>query len=41
MRPLRGIVLKLCSVLVFIVMASMIKATTAHVPAGVDRHTPL
>lgn len=34
MRPLRGIILKLCSVMVFIVMASMIKATTAHVPAG-------
>ena len=34
MRPLRGIILKLCSVLVFIVMASLIKATTAHVPAG-------
>ena len=34
MRPLRGIILKLCSVLVFIVMASLIKATAAHVPAG-------
>ncbi len=34
MRPLRGILLKLASVLVFIVMASMIKATAAHVPAG-------
>ncbi|MCX7286185.1 MAG: DMT family transporter [Rhodobacterales bacterium] len=34
MRPMRGIALKLASVLVFIVMASMIKATTAHVPAG-------
>jgi drug/metabolite transporter (DMT)-like permease len=33
-RPLRGIALKLCSVLVFIVMASMIKATAQHVPAG-------
>lgn len=33
-RPLRGIALKLASVLVFIVMASMIKATAAHVPAG-------
>ncbi|MEI6798978.1 MAG: DMT family transporter [Pseudomonadota bacterium] len=31
-RPLRGIVLKLVSVLVFIVMQSLIKA--AHVPAG-------
>ncbi|MBA3911812.1 MAG: EamA family transporter [Rhodobacter sp.] len=34
MRPLRGIAFKLGSVLVFIVMASMIKATAAHVPAG-------
>ncbi len=34
MRPLRGIALKLGSVLVFIVMAAMIKATAAHVPAG-------
>lgn len=34
MRPLRGIALKLGSVLVFIVMVSMIKATTDHVPAG-------
>ena len=34
MRPLRGIALKLGSVLVFIVMASMIKATSSHVPAG-------
>jgi len=33
-RPLRGILFKLCSVLVFIVMASLIKATSAHVPAG-------
>ena len=33
-RPLRGILLKLVSVLVFIVMSSMIKATAAHVPAG-------
>ncbi|MCU0829686.1 MAG: DMT family transporter [Tabrizicola sp.] len=33
-RPLRGIALKLASVLVFIVMASLIKATAAHVPAG-------
>ena len=33
-RPLRGIAFKLCSVLVFIVMASLIKATSAHVPAG-------
>lgn len=34
MRPLRGIAFKLASVLVFIVMASMIKATAQHVPAG-------
>lgn len=34
MRPLRGIMLKLCSVLVFIVMASLIKATAQHVPPG-------
>lgn len=34
MRPLRGITLKLGSVLVFIVMSSMIKSTAAHVPAG-------
>ena len=34
MRPLRGIALKLGSVLVFIVMAAMIKSTSGHVPAG-------
>ena len=34
MRPLRGIAFKLGSVLVFIVMASLIKATSGHVPAG-------
>jgi drug/metabolite transporter (DMT)-like permease len=34
MRPLRGIALKLGSVLVFIVMLAMIKTTAAHVPAG-------
>lgn len=34
MRPLRGIALKLGSVLVFIVMSSMIKTTADHVPAG-------
>lgn len=34
MRPLRGISLKLASVLVFIVMASLIKSTSQHVPAG-------
>ena len=33
-RPLRGIMLKLGSVLVFIVMAGLIKATSAHVPGG-------
>jgi hypothetical protein len=32
--PLRGITYKLASVLVFIVMSSMIKATADHVPAG-------
>ena len=34
MRPLRGIILKVISVLVFIGMATMIKTTAAHVPAG-------
>lgn len=34
MRPLRGIALKLASVLVFIVMAAMVKSTSAHIPAG-------
>ena len=34
MRPLRGIAYKLVSVIIFIVMASMIKATAAHVPPG-------
>ncbi|MFN4202397.1 MAG: DMT family transporter [Tabrizicola sp.] len=34
MRPLRGIALKLASVIVFIVMASLIKSTASHVPAG-------
>jgi drug/metabolite transporter (DMT)-like permease len=33
-RPLRGIALKLASVLIFIIMAAMIKATSAHVPGG-------
>jgi drug/metabolite transporter (DMT)-like permease len=33
-RPLHGIGLKLTSVFVFIAMQSMIKATSAHVPAG-------
>lgn len=34
MRPLRGIALKVASVMVFIVMASLIKSTAQHVPAG-------
>ncbi len=34
MRPLRGIALKLASVMVFIVMASLVKSTAQHVPAG-------
>ena len=34
MRPLRGIILKVISVLVFIGMATMIKTTSAHIPAG-------
>ena len=34
MQPLRGIILKLCSVLLFITMAALIKATAAHVPPG-------
>lgn len=34
MRPLRGILLKLVSVLIFIIMASMIKTTAGTVPAG-------
>ncbi|GAB1364700.1 DMT family transporter [Rhodobacter sp.] len=34
MRPLRGIAYKVASVLVFIVMSAMIKATADHVPAG-------
>ena len=33
-RPLRGIALKLGSVLIFIVMSAMIKTTSAHVPGG-------
>lgn len=33
-RPLRGIALKLGSVLIFIVMAALIKTTAAHVPSG-------
>lgn len=34
MDPLRGIALKLCAVLLFIAMASLIKATADHVPPG-------
>ncbi|MBU2980504.1 DMT family transporter [Lentibacter algarum] len=34
MQPLRGILLKLCSVTMFIIMASLIKAASSHVPAG-------
>ena len=34
MRPLRGIAYKVVSVIVFITMASLIKATTPHVPSG-------
>jgi len=34
MRPLRGIALKVGSVIVFIVMASLIKAVADHVPPG-------
>jgi drug/metabolite transporter (DMT)-like permease len=34
MRPLRGIALKLASVIVFIVMAALIKITADHVPPG-------
>lgn len=34
MNPLKGIALKLCAVLLFIVMSSLIKATAGHVPPG-------
>jgi drug/metabolite transporter (DMT)-like permease len=34
MRPMRGIFYKLCSVVMFIIMASLIKATADHVPPG-------
>jgi drug/metabolite transporter (DMT)-like permease len=34
MRPMRGIFYKLCSVVTFIVMTSLIKATADHVPPG-------
>ncbi|MBU3000052.1 MULTISPECIES: DMT family transporter [Roseovarius] len=34
MHPVKGITLKLCAVMMFIIMASLIKATADHVPAG-------
>jgi drug/metabolite transporter (DMT)-like permease len=34
MQPLRGIALKIISVCIFVCMASLIKATAAHVPPG-------
>lgn len=34
MQPLKGIALKLCSVMTFITMASLIKASAPHVPPG-------
>ena len=34
MRPLRGIILKVTSVLVFIAMQALIKTAAQHVPAG-------
>ncbi len=34
MSPTRGILLKLCSVALFTVMAALVKATSDHVPAG-------
>ncbi|WP_090268910.1 DMT family transporter [Thalassovita taeanensis] len=34
MQPVRGILLKLCSVLLFISMSALIKATASHVPPG-------
>ena len=34
MNPLKGIAFKLTSVMTFVVMASLIKATSAHVPPG-------
>lgn len=34
MQPLRGISLKIASVATFMVMASLIKATSSHIPAG-------
>ncbi|WP_306114293.1 MULTISPECIES: DMT family transporter [unclassified Roseovarius] len=34
MSPIKGIILKLCSVVLFITMVSLIKATAKHVPVG-------
>lgn len=34
MQPLRGIMLKVMSVCIFVAMASLIKATSGHIPAG-------
>ena len=34
MQPVRGILLKICAVVLFISMASLIKATAEHVPPG-------
>lgn len=34
MSPFKGIALKLCAVLLFIIMSSLIKATSEHVPPG-------
>lgn len=34
MHPIKGILLKICAVILFISMAALIKATTAHVPPG-------
>ena len=34
MQPLRGIALKLCAVMLFIIMLSLVKAVSADVPAG-------
>ncbi len=34
MSPIKGIVLKLCAVVLFIAMSSLIKATSDHVPPG-------
>ena len=34
MNPVKGIALKLCSVVLFITMSALIKATAPHIPAG-------